>query len=85
MLYLLISEWATGVPPRMMWDGLAPGTWLIFGIILFPVYVAVTAWFVGKPGDPKKALMGLGYLLALTLGLWVPALIATLIIGVIFF
>lgn len=68
-----------------MWDGLAPGTWLIFGIILVPVYTAVAAWYLGKPGTPKLASMGLVYLVGLTLALWVPMYIVTVLIGLIFF
>lgn len=74
-----------GMSPADLWDGIAPGTWLIFGIILVPVYVAVVAWYVGKPGTPKLATMGLGYLIGLILALWVPFYIATVIIGIIFF
>lgn len=67
------------------WEGLAPGAVVIFAIILVPVYVAVIAWYIGKPGDAKRATMGLVYLVGLTLGLWVPFYIATVIIGLIFF
>ena len=67
------------------WEGIAPGAWLIFFIILVPVYAAVIAWYVGKPGDVKRATMGLGYLIGLTLALWVPFYIATVVIGLIFF
>lgn len=73
------------IKPSMMWDGLAPGTWLIFGIILFPVYTALIAWFVGFPRDPKKALMGVGYLVGLTVALWLPAYIGTVLIELAFF
>lgn len=62
-----------------------PGLWLIFGIVLVPVYVAVIAWFVGDPRDLKTGFMGVGYLVGITLALWVPFYIMTVIIGVIFF
>ena len=68
-----------------MWDGLFPGTWLIFAVVLVPVYVALTAWFLGTPKDPKKALMGVGYLVGFILALWVPMYIVTVLIGLIFF
>lgn len=67
------------------WEGLAPGAWVIFGIILVPVYAAIIAWYVGKPGDVKRATMGVGYLIGLTLALWVPFYIVTVIIGLVFF
>lgn len=73
------------VTPMDYWDGLAPGAWLIFGIILVPVYAAIIAWYVGKPGSPKLATMGVGYLIGLTLALWVPFYIVTVLIGIVFF
>lgn len=62
-----------------------PGTWMVFGIILLPVYGMLAAWFVGKPRDMRVGLMGVGYLLALTVGLWTVFAIATLLLGVVFF
>lgn len=85
LLELLVLFSSRGIPPRDYWEGIAPGAWLIFGVVLVPVYVAVIAWYVGKPGDSKLATMGLGYLIGLTLALWVPFYIATVIIGWIFF
>ncbi|MCU4751296.1 hypothetical protein OB919_04740 [Halobacteria archaeon AArc-curdl1] len=62
-----------------------PGTWLIFGIVLVPVYVMVLAWFFGAPRDVSTALRGLAYLIAFVLLLWIPMYILSVIIGVIFF
>ena len=73
------------LPPRLIWDGIAPGTWLIFAIVLVPVYTAIAAWYLGRPGDVKRATMGLGYLIGLILALWVPFYIVTVLIGLIFF
>lgn len=73
------------VPTWEYWEGLAPGAWVIFGIILLPVYTAIIAWYVGSPSDVKRATMGLGYLVGLTLGLWVPFYILTRFIGLVFF
>lgn len=67
------------------WEVLAPGAWLIFGIILFPVYSMIVAWYIGEPGDVKRATMGIGYLIGLTLALWVPFYIVTVLIHVLFF
>lgn len=69
----------------MTWETLAPGTWLIFGIVGLPVYTAILGWFLGSPRDTKTALLGLSYLVGIILALWVPMLIATLILGLIFF
>ncbi len=73
------------VSPLNYWEGLPVGAWLIFGIILFPVYVALIAWYVGKPSDVKRATMGLGYFIGLIFALWVPFYIVTVLIGLLFF
>ena len=62
-----------------------PGTWLVFGIILVPVYGMLVAWFLGEPSDRRTGLMGVGYLIALTVGLWVGFGLFTILLGVLFF
>lgn len=62
-----------------------PGTYLIFGIVLLPVYVMVGAWFLGDPSDRFANLLGVGYLAGLTTLLWGSLLVATLVIGAVFF
>jgi hypothetical protein len=62
-----------------------PGTYLIFGIVLLPVYIMVLSWFVGKPRDVKKALLGLSYLVVITVALWGGLFVATMGIKVVFF
>ncbi|PAU84117.1 hypothetical protein CK500_06690 [Halorubrum salipaludis] len=62
-----------------------PGTYLIFGIVLLPVYAMVAAWFIGDPSDRFANLLGLGYLAGLTTVLWGSLFVATIIIGVVFF
>lgn len=69
----------------MTWETLAPGTWLVFGIIGVPVYAVVLGWFLGKPRDTLTAVIGLTYLIGLILAMWVPMLFLTLLMGVIFF
>ncbi|ELY62282.1 hypothetical protein [Natronolimnohabitans innermongolicus] len=61
------------------------GTYLIFGVILFPVYVMVVAWFAGEPRDSKTGVMGVTYLVGITAQMWIGMFILTLIIGVVFF
>ncbi|EMA38730.1 hypothetical protein [Halobiforma nitratireducens] len=61
------------------------GTYLIFGVVLVPVYVMIAAWFIGKPRDTQTGLMGVAYLVGITLGMWVPMFFLTMIIGIIFF
>ncbi|WP_129112712.1 hypothetical protein [Halegenticoccus tardaugens] len=62
-----------------------PGTWLIFGIVLAPVYGMLIAWAIGEPSDLRTGLLGVGYLVALTCVLWGGLLALTLVIGVMFF
>lgn len=69
----------------MTWDVIAPGTWLIFGIIGLPVYAVLLGWFLGKPGDPKRALMGVAYLVGLTTALWAGMFVKTVVIDLVFF
>lgn len=69
----------------MTWDILPPGVWLIFGIIMLPVYTVILGWFLGSPRNPKKAMMALSYLIGLTFMLWGGMFALTIIIGLVFF
>lgn len=68
----------------MTWEIISPGTWVIFAVVGLPVYTVLIAWFVGKPGTVRKALMGVVYLVGLTTALWVGLYIQTVIIGLTF-
>ena len=61
------------------------GTWLIFGIILMPVYIMIGAWFIGTPRNSQSALMGVGYLFIITTVLWVSMFIGMEIVRLVFF
>lgn len=61
------------------------GTWLIFGVILMPVYVMIAAWFLGSPRNPRMAAMGVGYLVVITTGLWVTMFFAMEVVGIVFY
>ncbi|MFP8954065.1 hypothetical protein ACLI4Z_14025 [Natrialbaceae archaeon A-arb3/5] len=61
------------------------GTWLIFGVVLVPIYVMVVAWFTGKPRDPKTGLLGVSYLVGIAAQMWIGMFILTVIIGYVFF
>ncbi len=62
-----------------------PGTYLIFGIVLAPVYVMLAAWYLGEPSDRRTALLGVTYLAGLTTALWGGLFVATMVIEVAFF
>ncbi len=46
------------------------GTWLIFGIVLLPVYTLLLGWFIGKPRNLRLSLMGVGYAIGVATALW---------------
>ncbi|MFC6717808.1 hypothetical protein ACFQGT_09220 [Natrialbaceae archaeon GCM10025810] len=71
------SEGWTGFPQL--------GTFLIFVVILMPVYVMVVAWFLGRPKDNKTGLLGVSYLVGITTSMWGSMLILTIILGLVFF
>ena len=54
----------------MEWIGLPIGRWLLFGIILVPVYGMLFGWFLGKPRNFRLAFRGLAYLLGMIVVLW---------------
>ena len=62
-----------------------PGTYLIFGIVLLPIYIMLTAWFLGRPREGKKGLLGVGYLAGMTVSLWGGLFVATMVIKFLFF
>lgn len=62
-----------------------PGTWVIFGVILVPIYVMIVAWFVGEPGDVRRSVMGVTYVVGITVLLWLGLFITTVVIGAIFY
>lgn len=62
-----------------------PGTYLIFGIVLLPIYLMVAAWFLGEPRDRTKGLLGVAYLAGLTTVLWGGLFVVTMVIEFVFF
>lgn len=40
------------------------GLYVIFGIIMLPVYVMILGWFLGKPRDFRSIAMTFGYMIA---------------------
>lgn len=62
-----------------------PGTWLIFGVILMPIYVMTVSWFVGNPSDERTGLLGVIYLVGITANMWVGMFILTVLLGIVFY
>ena len=68
------------------WTGFPnEGTYIIFGIVLLPIYVMLIAWFAGEPRDTKTGLLGVTYLVGIATSMWVSMLIMTILIGIIFY
>lgn len=61
------------------------GTWIIFAVILVPIYIMLVAWFTGTPRDTKSGLMGVSYLVGLTTSMWLGMFVLTVIIGIVFY
>jgi VIT1/CCC1 family predicted Fe2+/Mn2+ transporter len=74
---------ATGAQHSLPFVG--PGTYLVFGIILLPIYLMVIAWFAGEPSDRTAGWLGVGYLAALTTALWGGLFALTMVIKFAFF
>jgi len=71
------TEGVTGFPNT--------GTYLIFGVILVPIYVMIAAWFLGEPRDTKTSIMGVSYLVGITAQMWIGMFFLTIIIGAVFY
>lgn len=68
------------------WTGFPnEGTYIIFGVVLLPIYVMIIAWFTGAPRDTKVGLLGVTYLVGIATSMWVSMLVMTVLIGIIFY
>lgn len=38
------------------------GLWLIFGVVLSPVYLMLAGWLFGRPRELRLPLIGLGFI-----------------------
>ncbi|WP_049925052.1 hypothetical protein [Halopiger goleimassiliensis] len=61
------------------------GTWVIFALILVPIYIMVIAWFTGTPRDTKSGFLGISYLVGFTTSMWVGMFFLTVLIGIVFY
>ena len=69
----------------MTGSSLYVGTWLVFGVILLPVYGMLVAWFIGKPRKIRKAFLGLGLLFGIAAALWVGLYLVSMLFHVVFY
>jgi hypothetical protein len=61
------------------------GTYLIFAVILVPIYVMVAAWFLGEPRETKAGLLGVSYLVGITAQMWIGMFVLTMLIAIVFY
>ena len=44
------------------------GLYVVFGLVLAPVYLVLLGWFLGEPRDLRTVAIGIGFFLAILLG-----------------
>jgi len=61
------------------------GLFVILGVVLVPLYVMLTGWFLGKPRDMRTALLGTGYIVGLVAvvfaAVWVLGFVLSFVVG----
>lgn len=58
---------------------------LILGVVMAPVYAMLLGWFLGEPRVPRLAAMGVGYLVSITVAMWVGLALFAALLGLLFF
>ena len=46
------------------------GLWLIFGVVLSPVYLMLIGWLFGRPRELRLPMIGLGFIAGFTALAW---------------
>ncbi len=46
------------------------GEIVILGVVFAPVYLMLLGWFLGRPRSLRPPLMGVGYLVTITVAMW---------------
>lgn len=61
------------------------GYFVVFGVVLVPVYVMLGGWFAGEPREFRLPLLGVGFIVGLVavvlLGLWLLGLVTGFFVG----
>lgn len=62
------------------------GFYVIFGVVLLPVYAMIAGWLTGKPRDFKTVGIGLasvfGLIIAMIVAVWFGGMLVGLLMGV---
>lgn len=61
------------------------GLWLLLGIVFAPFYLMVAGWVFGRPREWRMPLIGLGFLVGLTVLAWGGMAIFAWLLGLAFF
>lgn len=61
------------------------GLWLLLGIVFAPFYLMLAGWFFGRPREVRLPLVGLGFLVGLTVLAWGGMALFALALDVVFY
>lgn len=61
------------------------GIWLILGVVFAPLYLMLAGWFFGRPRELRLPLIGVGFLIALTVVAWGGMAVFAFLLDVMFF
>lgn len=59
----------------------AYGLWLLFGVVLTPLYLMLAGWIFGRPRQLRLPLIGVGFLIGLTVVAWGGMALFALLLG----
>lgn len=57
------------------------GLWLLFGIVLAPLYLMLAGWIFGRPREVRLPLIGLSFMAGLTVLAWGGMAIFAIVLG----
>lgn len=66
-------------------SGSSYGLWLLLGVVFAPFYLMLAGWFFGRPREVRLPLVGLGFLLGLTVLAWGGMALFALALDVVFY
>jgi hypothetical protein len=57
------------------------GLWLLFGVVLTPLYLMLAGWIFGQPRQLRMPVIGVGFLIGLTVVAWGGMALFALLLG----
>ncbi|HVR78871.1 MAG TPA: hypothetical protein VMS99_10805 [Acidimicrobiia bacterium] len=57
------------------------GLWLLFGVVLTPLYLMLAGWIFGRPRQLRMPVVGVGFLIGLTVVAWGGMALFALLLG----